>query len=216
MGDTQMRFTLGRRSLAIALVTGIATLGVTSAASAQTTIPAPTPAHHAGFLGGGLFKTIFGIFDAVRAQTPAIAAPVIADAVTAGDITQAQADELTALFSATWAKSSGQRGARLAPAQGKVLAKVMQAVLAKLADIAKPVVDKAVADGDLTQKQADLITKVIGLISSFKPGSFAHPGAGATTVTSPVTAVQKQVTKKVKKAARHRAGKRHKTRRATR
>jgi hypothetical protein len=221
MGETQMRFTLGRRSLATVAVTAVATLGVAGSATAQTTIAppkAPTSSHSGMFFGGGLFKTVFGILGAVRTQVPTIAAPIISDAVTAKQITQAQADQLTALLSGkkptdptTTVKAFGGTGGgmhfgpamKLAPEQLAVLHKVMAAVLAKLPDIAKPVIDKAVADGDLTQKQADMITKVIGLISSFDPSKFVKPsGDSPTTVTSPVAALEKQVTKKVKKAAR--------------
>jgi hypothetical protein len=233
MGDTQMTFTSGRRALATMLVTGVATLGVTGAAQADTAAPPakPTTSQHAGFLGGGLFKTLFGVFGAVREQTPTIAAPIIADAVTAKKITQAQADELTALLSGKLAKpaatatakegdGSHHAAVKLAPEQLAVLSDVMQAVAKKLPEIAKPVVDAAVAAGDITQKQADLITKVIGMFASFKPGHLGmKPAAGAgaaTTAKAPIAALEKQVTKKVRKAARKASKRSHKTRRAAR
>lgn len=218
-----MTFTLGRRSLATMLVTGAATLGLAGSALADTTTTPTTPAtpptqhSHGGMLGGGsllgggLFKTLFGVFGAVRDQTPVIAAPIISQAVTAGTITQAQADELTALFThkpatATTPAASSRDAEQhhgftaLAPEERTVLSQVMQAVATQLPAIAKPVVDAAVTAGDITQAQADMITKIIGLFANFKPGNFGLKPAtstGSATTVAPLAALQSKVTNKV-------------------
>jgi hypothetical protein len=196
-----------RRGAVAALATGAVALFGASSASAQLppTLPVgPTPGTHAGPFGGfGLFKGIIDVFGAVRTAVPGIAAPIIAQGVTDGTITQVQADELTALFTVHHGLMGGMGHTPLAPEQRTVLHSVMQAVLTQLPAIAQPVLDADVASGDLTQAQADMIAHVIALISSFHPGSLGLGTHGAGATANPVTVLQHTVTKRVKKAARH-------------
>jgi hypothetical protein len=124
------------------------------------------------------------IFDAIRVQAPAIAKPLLDQGVAAGTITQAQEDRfLTRLAqplsdprsgpppgSSTGAPSgpppakpdgnaaTGPDGAALTPAQRQLFASVFGAIRKQSATIAKPLLDKAVADGTITQAQADQIS----------------------------------------------------------
>jgi hypothetical protein len=55
----------------------------------------------------------------------------------------------------------GPRGPRPNSAVFTVAESVRQAIAAKAPDIAKPVIDKAVSDGDISQAQADRLSKVV-------------------------------------------------------
>jgi hypothetical protein len=164
-----------------------------------------------GFLGGGtsgttalpgigLFKALFAVLGAVQTQVPGIAAPIIAQAQTAGTITAAEATQLTSLVSAqhgigmglgtsqTTGAGAGKQGASgtafTPPSAGEltVLHAVMAAVLAQLPTIAAPVLASEVTNGDLTQAEADMFTKIIAGISSMaaKPSTAASTIAGMT------------------------------------
>jgi hypothetical protein len=55
----------------------------------------------------------------------------------------------------------GPRGPRLDPAVFAVAESVRKAIGAKAPDIAKPVIDKAVSDNDISQAQADRLSNVV-------------------------------------------------------
>jgi ribosomal protein S20 len=102
---------------------------------------------------------------AVAAQAPAVAGPIIDKAAVAGTITSAQASELK---SAAGDLASGSRGALFAHRDlladagvRSVVQDVFKALAAQAPSIAKPIIDKAVSDGTITQAQADRITQHI-------------------------------------------------------
>jgi hypothetical protein len=232
--------TIRRRVVATGLATAALLLGGAGAATAQAnslptglfgSAPATQTAPGSGagglgtsLLGGkgatglpgiGLFKAVFAIFGAVRTQVPTIAAPIIAQGVTDGTITQAEADQLTALLAGkkpgAGTPTPGSAPAPAKPSAGEiaVLRKVFAAILGQLATIAAPVLAAEVTAGDITQAQADLITKVLTSLSAAKLpavpgttpaaiGSAGSPGAGSLLST-----LQAKVTSQVKKATKH-------------
>jgi hypothetical protein len=181
-----------RRVKVVAVLAGASAIGgvstatlVDSSASAASTRP---HIRRGAFGGTSLPASVRGvarrIFDAIRAQAPAIAKPLLDEGVAAGTITQAQEDEfLTRLSqplpdprsgpppgSSTGAPSepppakadgnaaSGPDGAALTPAQRQLFASVFGAIRKQSPTIAKPLLDQAVANGTITQVQADQIS----------------------------------------------------------
>lgn len=208
-----------RTAVAVAL-TGAFAFGGTSAALADATPTTPaTPAAattppwaigggHGHVAAGGIFKAVFDVFGAVRTQAPAVAAPVIAQGVTAGTITQAEADQLTALFTATGpaagfgghaAGASGADRPSFSAGQRTVLHQAMQAVAAQLPTIAKTPLDADVTAGTITQSDEDLILKVLGVVSQIK-----LPTPSATT-TDPAAGLQQAATHRVASAVTKKA-----------
>jgi hypothetical protein len=195
-----------------------------SPASTQT---APTGVGGAtGLPGFGLFKAVFAVFGAVRAQVPTIAAPIISQAVTDGTITAAEATQLTSWLAGQHTAMAGTGASTMTktkPSAGEiaVLRKVFAAVLGQLATIAAPVLAAEVQNGDLTQAEADMITKVlVHLTAATSPGT----GAGATAPSTPglsagaasgnlLATVETKVAAQVKKASHHH---KHKHKAATR
>lgn len=195
-----------------------------SPASTQTT---PTGIGGAtGLPGFGLFKALFAVFGAVRTQVPTIAAPIISQAVTDGTITPAEAQQLTAWLSGQHPQAMAGAGApamtKTKPSAGEiaVLRKVFAAVLGQLATIAAPVLVAEVANGDLTQGEADMITKILGRLSAATTStgttgagaaapSTAGLGAGAASGNL-LASVETKVATQVKKASHHHKHK-HKT-----
>jgi hypothetical protein len=181
-----------------------------------------------GLPGAGLFKALFALFGAVQTQVPAIAAPIITQAQTAGTITAAEGTQLTTIFSG---KSlgmgigmgmgmGGTAGTGAAPQFTKpsageltVLHQVITAVLAALPSITTPVLATEVTNGDLTQTEAATITKIIATIASMSSntkavgsaatgmmGSTAGAGSFLSTLES---ALSSKVKPKVKKSTKH-------------
>ncbi len=186
--------------------------------SPPSTQTAPTGVGGAtGLPGFGLFKAVFAIFGAVRAQVPTIAAPIISQAVTDGTITPAEATQLTSwLAGQHMTPTPGAGGSpmtRTKPSAGEiaVLRKVFAAVLGQLATIAAPVLAAEVQNGDLTQAEADMITKVLGhLTAATTPGTGAAPGAPSTAGLTAGAAsgnllatVETKVAAQVKKSSHH-------------
>lgn len=102
------------------------------------------------------------IAQAVAKQAPTVAGPIIDQALADGNITSAQAD---ALKSAASDLASGDRRAVFAHRDllsdanvRDVVRDAVKALAARAPAIAKPIIDKAVADGELTQAQADQLT----------------------------------------------------------
>ncbi|HEU0318667.1 MAG TPA: hypothetical protein VFR49_15125 [Solirubrobacteraceae bacterium] len=224
--------TLRGRLAATILVTGALVVG---GAAAGTTAYAQTPGGGlfasgttsqttsglgAGLFGGqgksmlpgaGLFKAVFAIFGAVRTEVPVIAGPIIAQGVTDKTITQAEAAQLTAWLSGQDATTSG---APTKPSAGEisVLRKVIAAVLGQLPTIAAPVLVQEVANGDLTQGEADMIAKILGGLAGKLAG--ATSGVPAPTTTTGLSgtaasggllaALESKVAAQVKKTTRHR------------
>ena len=163
---------------------GAATLVEGSAAAASTR----PDIRRGVFGGTSLPASVRGvaqrIFDAIRGQAPAIAKPLLDEGVATGTITQAQEDEfLTRLSqplpdsrsgpppgSSTGAPSgsppakpdgnaaTGPGGAALTAAQRQLFASVFGAIRKQSPTIARPLLDQAVADGTITQAQADQIS----------------------------------------------------------
>jgi hypothetical protein len=163
---------------------GTATLvdGTASAASKRPAI------RRSAFGGTSFPASVRGvlqqIFEAIRGQAPAIAKPVLDQGVAAGTITQAQETEFLTRLSQPLpdpgsgslpgsssgaplgpppAKSNGNAatgpgGAALTPAQRQLFTSALGAVRKQAPTIAKPVVDMAVANGTITQAQADQIS----------------------------------------------------------
>ncbi|HEY5196092.1 MAG TPA: hypothetical protein VIJ51_03590 [Solirubrobacteraceae bacterium] len=149
--------------------------------------------------GPGLFKALFAIFGAVQTQVPTIAGPIIAQAQTAGTITQTEATQLTALVSAKGPTSTGMgtgigmgsgSGPGSTPGSGTpfakpsageiaVLHKVIGGVLGQLPSIAGPVLAAEVTNGDITQADSDAITKIISGLAAIS--------SNATLVSSTAT-----------------------------
>ncbi len=222
----------GRRAATI-LVTGALVVGGGAAAAGTTAYAQPpgggpfapgttsqtTSGLGAGLFGGqgkstlpgaGLFKAVFAIFGAVRTQVPVIAAPIIAQGVTDKTITQAEATALTAWLSGQHPTTPGTA---TKPSAGEitVLRKVIAAVLGQLATIAAPVLVQEVANGDLTQSEADMITKIIGGLAGKLAGATSTVPAPTTTTGLSGTAasggllaaLESKVAAQVKKTTRH-------------
>jgi hypothetical protein len=104
---------------------------------------------------------------AVAKEAPAVVNPVIDKAETDGKITAAQADRLRD----TVGKLAGggpppDRPLRMLPLRDKdvreVIRDAFEALAAKTSDIAKPIIDEAVADKKITEAQADQIRRFQG------------------------------------------------------
>lgn len=124
----------------------------------------PGPFGH-GAPGAKAVGVMGDVARAVAKQAPSVAGPIIDRAAAAGTITGAQADELK---QAAGDLASGGRGALLdhrdlladADVRG-VVRDALKALAAKAPAIARPIVDQAVADGKITQAQADRLTQHI-------------------------------------------------------
>jgi polyhydroxyalkanoate synthesis regulator phasin len=130
--------------------------------------------HHRGGPGFGAGKQgtgsasagVFGdVAQAVAKQAATIAGPIIDKAAAAGTITSAQADALRSaasdLASGDRRTLMGHRDLLSSAAVRGVVHDVVKAVAAQAPSIAKPIIDQAVADGKLTQAQADQLTQRI-------------------------------------------------------
>ena len=120
------------------------------------------------------------VHSAVAKQAPDIAGPVIDKAEQDGKITSAQADKLRDAVGAERRQAAGRQAARRPAAMlplrdadvREVLHDAFEAIAAKRAEIAKPIIDKAVADKKITETQADQLRKLL----SGDKGGFPGPG----------------------------------------
>ena len=206
------------RVTATALATGALALGSVGGAVAATHSPAggstgtTTHSFSAAGLGSfaptGIFKALFGVFGAVRTQAPVVAAPIISQAVTAQTITQAEADQLTAMFSGTFTMPTGHTGHAgfTPPSAGEmtVLHQIIGAIITQLPTIAQPVLDADVTAGDITQSQADLIEKVLTKFASLASSAGLVSSSAATPAASgdPLRTLESKLASKVKKASK--------------
>ena len=117
--------------------------------------------------------------DAVAKEAPDIAGPIIDKAEDDDKITAAQADRLREAAKSLGAGARpglGPRGMRTRDADvQEVLHDVFAAVAAKAPGIAKPIIDKAVADDKITAAQAD---QVRSMLSHARRGKGRGPGHG--------------------------------------
>jgi hypothetical protein len=140
-----------------------------------------------GLPGVGVFKALFALLGAVQSQVPGIAAPIIAQAQTAGTITPAEATQLTGLLAKPISMigpiggGAGSATPLGRPSAGEltVLHQVIVAVLGQLPAITAPVLAAEVANSDLTQGEADAITKIIARLASISSNSTAVGSAGS-------------------------------------
>ena len=160
---------------------GTATLMDTSTAAASSRPPIRRGAFGGTSLPASVRAVAQKVFDAIRAQAPAIAKPLLDQGVAAGTISAAQEDAFLARLSqplpdprsgstpgsANGAPSapppakpdgSSAPGAALTPAQRQLYASVFGAIRTQAPTIAKPLLDQAVADGTITQVRADQIS----------------------------------------------------------
>ena len=174
-----------------------------------------------GLPGLGVFKALFALLSAVQTQVPTIAAPIIAQAQGAGTITPAEATQLAGLL-AKPISMMGPIGAGPGsatpfgkPSAGEltVLHQVIAAVLGQLPAITAPVLVAEVANTDLTQAEADAITKLIGRLASIasNPSAIGSAATGMTGSTQGagnfLSALESTLggkfTKPAKKTAKH-------------
>ena len=143
-----------------------------------------------GLPGVGVFKALFALLSAVQTQVPTIAAPIVAQAQAAGTITPAEATQLSGLLAKPMAMIGPMGGGAGSstplgrPSTGEltVLRQVIAAVLGQLPTITAPVLVAEVADTDLTQGEADAITKIIARLASISSNQSAV-GSAATGMT---------------------------------
>jgi polyhydroxyalkanoate synthesis regulator phasin len=138
---------------------------------------------------------------AVAQKVPALAAPIISAAVTAGTITQAQADQLTARIAAMasgtgrgglgifggpgggpgfgpgghdqgGARGPGKAGA-VSDATRAVLQDVATAVLKQAPSVAGPIIDGAVSAGTITSAQGDALKAAASDVATKGPQALA-------------------------------------------
>ncbi|HEX2016330.1 MAG TPA: hypothetical protein VGN69_06515 [Solirubrobacteraceae bacterium] len=108
-------------------------------------------------------RSVFSqIVTAISQQAPIIAQPVLARAVAAGTLTQAQADTIAAALShAGNLDDLRHQLERASAAQRRVLQDVLAAVGAQAPTIAQPILATAVSSGVLTQAQADKLASLL-------------------------------------------------------
>lgn len=202
-------FALGGTGAAVASAAADAPATYPSAPTALTAPTAPgTMPGHAMF--GGLFHALFDVFGAVRAQAPAIAAPVISDAVTAGTITPTEGDQLTAMFASLGTPPAAPTGTgtgtdspatpsrpSFSAGQRTVLHAVADAIRTQLVTIATPVLDADVTAGTITAQQETIILGVLARVAAPHTAPAIAPAAPASAPADPAAALQRAVTHKV-------------------
>lgn len=128
------------------------------------------PGHRGGPFGrqapSAATAAVFGdVAQAIAKQTPSVAGPIVDKAVADGKITKAQGDELKRAADDLASDGRGALFAHrdlLADANVRdVVRDVAKALATQAPAIAKPIVDKAVADGKITQAEADKLTQHI-------------------------------------------------------
>ena len=128
---------------------------------------------HLGNIDQDVADVVRDIHEAVENQAPEIAEPVIAKAEDAGDITGAQADQLrTAAKSiADGKRPDGDLRALLRDEDvRKVVGDAFAAAHKQAPAIAEPILDKAVADKQITSAQADDIRAKLKQVRSLRAG----------------------------------------------
>ncbi len=136
-------------------------------------------------------KDVRAVLDDVRAavakQAPGITDPIVDKAESDGRITKAQADKLRETTKSRTAGKPPKGRLDLDLRDADVRAVVhdsFEAVAKETPKIAKPIIDKAVADKKITQKQADQITDMLshklefGVHHGHGPGPGFGPGRG--------------------------------------
>jgi hypothetical protein len=123
------------------------------------------------------FAVVRDVRTAIAAKAPDIARPVLDKAVSDGDISQAQADRLASIVADKRLASADARGLFNDPKAAPVFFEVKAAIAREAPGLAKPVVDKAVADNKLTRAQGDaLIAASAWRSEGFGLGHGAGPG----------------------------------------
>lgn len=128
------------------------------------------------------------IYDAVHAHASQIARPLLDAGVRAGTITQAQEDSFLARLSqqlppgsagqpAAGSRLSLDGGALPTVDQRQLLASVFAAIRGQTAAIATPLLDEAVADGTITQTEAERISARLAEVARRSP---TRPGVGGS------------------------------------
>jgi hypothetical protein len=84
-----------------------------------------------------------------------------------------------------------------------VLHSVIAAILGQVATIAAPVLASEVTAGDLTQSEADLITKILTSLTTAGAGGLATHAVAGTLTTSLASTVTAQVKKHIKAKHKH-------------
>lgn len=163
----------GGARAAAAMLGSVAALGAPGSALAQaTTGHTPRTAERRqarraqDALPAGERALLSAVFGALSQQAPAIAAPVLAQGVAAGTISQAQEDAFLARLASVKAAAGGSgqtagAGQPAAPAEvppspaaQTVFQQALGAIRAGLPTVARPLVDAALADGSITEAQA--------------------------------------------------------------
>ena len=172
-------------SLAVVIVVALVPAGVVLAETGQPGGQRGGPAADGQQPDPAVRSVAERVHQAIRAQVPSIAKPIVDDAVKVGTITQAQADEILQRLTSGRGGPGGcgcKRGGHGPPPQGQegsprdrqgsprdrqgappnaavrsVLDAVHQAIRAAVPGIAKPILDEAVKAGTITQAQADQI-----------------------------------------------------------
>ena len=145
---------------------------------------------------------------AVAKQAPGITDPMIDKAESDGKITKAQADKLRETTKSLTAGKppKGRLDLDLRDADVRdVVHDSFEAVAKQTPKIAKPIIDKAVADKKITQKQADQITDMLSHKLEF--GVHGHgpgPGFGPAAGTGLLPASSRPAVL-LPRASRHRA-----------
>ena len=116
------------------------------------------PAARSGLLATpGIGAALTRIHDAIRAQAPVIATPLLDAGVAAGTITATQEHDFLARLSGPPLSIPRPAVADPSPAQRDLFRSVFTAIRAHVPAIAKPLLDDAVAANTITQTQADRI-----------------------------------------------------------
>ena len=128
---------------------------------------------HFGHIDEDVAAVVRDIHEAVEKKAPEIAEPVIAKAEDAGDITGAQADQLRAAAKsiADGKRPDGDLRALLRDEDvRKVVGDAFAAAHKQASAIAEPILDKAVADKQITSTQADDIRAKLKKVRSLRAG----------------------------------------------
>src|SRR5436190_12940510 len=116
----------------------------------------PFERHRGGMpFDADVFAVVQDVRKAVAAQAPDIAKPVLDKAVSDGDVSRAQADRIASIVADKRLSMSDARTLFADPKAAPVFFEVKAALAREAPGIAKPIVDKAVADNKITRAQGD-------------------------------------------------------------
>ena len=157
---------------------------------------------HDDFADADVRAVLKGIHDAVADQAPAIAGPVIEKAQNDGKITEAQADKLRqAAQDLADGKRPDIRGLGRNEDVREVIHDAFEAAHEKAPGIAEPIIDKAVADDEITAAQADRIREMMRRGPHFEQrhgpgfGKGPHPAIADEDVRAVLEDVREAVAK---------------------